>query len=391
MLAILKEQQAPPEQLESKLKEIAERHLELTEKLHALSNSNDEPEITKQREQAAEAIEQGDYDKAAGFLEQAVSIDRQAINEQQDALDRRKLSAAATIVQQGELERTRLNYRKAAEHFAEAASLVPMSEADTRFDYLMKQSSALYAQGDEFGDNQALVEAIDALRLILEERIRERAPLDWALTKDNLGNALCTLGERESGTDRLEQAVAAYKAALEERTRERVPLDWAMTQNNLGCALIDLGERKKGTAKFKQAIVACKAALEERTRKRVPLDWAMTQNNLGLALWRLGEHESGTERLKQAVAAYEAALGERTRKRVPLDWAQTQENLGLALWSLAEKSQNQAILLMGIEALRASAEVFTKWRSTDALQTAKQNLAGAKALLIEMKGRCSSR
>ena len=36
-----------------------------------------------------------------------------------------------------------------------------------------------------------------------------------------------TLGERESGTARLEEAVAAYRAALEERTRERVPLDWA--------------------------------------------------------------------------------------------------------------------------------------------------------------------
>ena len=62
-------------------------------------------------------------------------------------------------------------------------------------------------------------------------------PLDWAMTQNNLGNALSTLGERESGTARLEEAVAAYRAALEERTRERVPLDWAMTQNNLGNAL----------------------------------------------------------------------------------------------------------------------------------------------------------
>ena len=32
------------------------------------------------------------------------------------------------------------------------------------------------------------------------------------------------LGERESGTERLEQAIQAYRLALEERTRERVPL-----------------------------------------------------------------------------------------------------------------------------------------------------------------------
>ncbi len=63
-------------------------------------------------------------------------------------------------------------------------------------------------------------------------------PLDWAMTQNNLGNVLSTLGERESGTARLEQAVAAYRAALEEWTRERVPLGWATTQNNLGEACL---------------------------------------------------------------------------------------------------------------------------------------------------------
>ena len=106
----------------------------------------------------------------------------------------------------------------------------------------------------------------------------------WATTQNNLGTALRSLGERESGTARLEQAVEAYRAALEERTRERVPLDWAMTQNNLGTALQSLGERESGTARLEQAVEAYRAALQEWTRERVPLDWAMTQNNLGTAL-----------------------------------------------------------------------------------------------------------
>ena len=85
-----------------------------------------------------------------------------------------------------------------------------------------------------------------AYRLALEERTRERVPLDWAMTQKNLGTALLTLGEREAGTARLEEAVAAYRLALEEWTRERVPLDWATTQNNLGNALSTLGEREAG-------------------------------------------------------------------------------------------------------------------------------------------------
>jgi hypothetical protein len=62
-----------------------------------------------------------------------------------------------------------------------------------------------------------------------------------ATTQNNLGTALSTLGERESGTARLEQAVAAYRDALQERTRESGPLQWAMTQSNLGLALSTLG------------------------------------------------------------------------------------------------------------------------------------------------------
>jgi hypothetical protein len=70
---------------------------------------------------------------------------------------------------------------------------------------------------------------------------------------------------RWSGTARLEEAVAACRAALQERTRERVPLDWAMTQNNLGTALRTLGARESGTARLEEAVAAYRAALQEYT------------------------------------------------------------------------------------------------------------------------------
>jgi hypothetical protein len=53
------------------------------------------------------------------------------------------------------------------------------------------------------------------------------------MTQNNLGLALSTLGERESGTADLQDAVTAYQNALLELARERVPLQWATTQNNL--------------------------------------------------------------------------------------------------------------------------------------------------------------
>ena len=62
-----------------------------------------------------------------------------------------------------------------------------------------------------------------------------------------LGLTLLVIGDQAGDNGALAGATQAYRAALEERTRDRVPLDWAMTQNNLGTALKRLGERENGT------------------------------------------------------------------------------------------------------------------------------------------------
>ena len=63
------------------------------------------------------------------------------------------------------------------------------------------------------------------------------------MTQNNLGNALQTLGARESGTARLEQAVEAFRAALEEYTADESPRYHDTAQNNLDRALRKLRER----------------------------------------------------------------------------------------------------------------------------------------------------
>jgi hypothetical protein len=116
------------------------------------------------------------------------------------------------------------------------------------------------------------------------------------------------LGEQERGTARLEEAVAAYRAALKERTRERVPLQWAATQNNLGGALLRFGERESGTARLEEAVAADRAALEERTLERAPLDWAKSTGNQGVALMLLAEGRGDAEMAKLAVQQIEVAF-----------------------------------------------------------------------------------
>ena len=196
------------------------------------------------------------------------------------------------------------------------------------------------------------------------------------------GDALAVIGEQSGDDGALRRAVAAYEAALGEHTRERVPLDWATTQNNLGNALRVLGERGDDGA-LRRAVAACEAALGERTRERVPLDWAMTQNNLGNALRVLGERgDDGA--LRRAVAAYEAALGERTRERVPLDWAMTQNNLGNALRVLGERGGDGA-LRRAVAAFEAALGVFERHAASAYATVARRNLAQARASLEAMQ------
>ena len=228
--------------------------------------------------------------------------------------------------------------------------------------------------------------AVTAYNEALKVRTRERTPLEWATTENNLGFTLQTLGERETGTARLEAAVAAYNEALKVSTRERVPLAWAMTENNLGLALDRLGERETGTAQLEAAVAAFTEALKERTRERVPLDWADTQNNLGLALQTLGEREPGTARLEAAVAAYNEALKEDTREKSPLDWAMTQENLGIALTALGERETGTTRLRAAVAAYNEALKENTQEQAPLEWAITENALGNALRTLGEREG-----
>ena len=385
-LHIVGEENLPSERLGEELLRVADDYRRLKAQAAALNPAN--PDAQGLVAQAQAEIDAGRFEQARELLHQATNIQveaaqkARALREQaQFAEDEQMLGAARSTSAEGEVELTVRRYVQAAKLFSQAASYVPDSHADERVEYWFRQARTLERQGDERGDNVSLRDSIRIYYQILPKITRERVPLDWAMTQNNLGNALATLGERESGTARLEEAIAAYRAALEERTRERVPLDWAMTQNNLGLALEKLGERESGTTRLEEAAAAYRAALEESTRERVPLVWAAAQNNLGNALAALGGRESGTARLEEAAAAYRAALEERTRERVPLDWAMTQNNLGLVLAALGEREGSTARLEEAVAAYRAALEEWPRERVPLYWAGTQNNLGNALAAL----------
>ena len=89
-------------------------------------------------------------------------------------------------------------------------------------------------------------------------------PLDWAMTQNNLGNALSRLGERENGTARLQEAVAAYRDALKESDpRARAARLGNDAEQPRQRAVETLGERESGAARLEEAVTAYRDALRK--------------------------------------------------------------------------------------------------------------------------------
>src|SRR2546430_17224264 len=220
-LAILGENDIPPERLAAKLVEIAERFRDL--QATALAQPGDSPSIVSLKGEAQKAIDAGELAKADALLADVET-------EQRRALDRLAVNAAETSARRGEIALTRLRYAEAATHFANAAAVFPPNSAyeDKRIGYLRRETIALYRQGHELGDNSALLLAIERRRRLAELITSERAPLEWPRVQNALGIALFTLGEREGGTARLEEAITIHRGVLTQPIRERLPLEWAM-------------------------------------------------------------------------------------------------------------------------------------------------------------------
>src|SRR5262249_40217082 len=143
---------------------------------------------------AQNAIEAGELIRADALLAEIEM-------EQRRSLDRFAVNAAETSARRGEIALTRLRYAEAATHFANAAGAFPANSAheDKRITYQLKEARALFKQGDELGDNDALRSSIERYKRLIGLRPSIRFPLDCAEIQNQLGFALQRLGERESG------------------------------------------------------------------------------------------------------------------------------------------------------------------------------------------------
>src|SRR5262245_25483198 len=287
-LGILCENDIPPERLAAKLVEIAERFKDL--QATASAQPGDDPKIAAFKTDAQRAIDAGELAKADAFLADVET-------EQRRALDRFAVNAAETSAQRGEIALTRLRYAEAANHFANAAAVFPPKSAHElkRISYLQEEAGALFQQGDEFGDNGALLSAIERYKRLVDLVHRKRAPRVDAVQPGSAaeaagfqpGDLVLTIDGRPVETFPDMQQIA--------RTSAGETLVFEVDRGGVKVTLKAIPTLRESKDRFGNVhrIGVIGIIRSPSPGDTHSLDWAGTHNSLGFALFTLGIREVG--------------------------------------------------------------------------------------------------
>jgi tetratricopeptide (TPR) repeat protein len=367
VLERLGEGDVPLEEIATRLAAKAEEYLALREQWSKVADTN--PDVTAVRQEAFARLEQGDLDGARAMISGARERLRKA----------REVAAAeeATLLtDEAQVDLLALRYRDAAARYQEAEALVGFSpEGVTRC--RTGRANALLRQGEEFGDHQALLDALAPFRQIVESFPRDVKPLWWAASMCDMAVAVVALGRHERGTARLEEAAGLYRQALEELAADETPHLWASAQNNLAAALVIHWEHTGDVDLLDEAIVALRAALELRNRESEPQVWADSVQNLGRALVAVGEHRSDLDLIREGLACYESAVAARDSQAQPLRWASAMNGLAAARLVLGTALDDESLLTASADGFRAALAVSRRERAPLEWAATNSNLGSA--------------
>jgi tetratricopeptide (TPR) repeat protein len=222
----------------------------------------------------------------------------------------------------------------------------------------------LYTRGN-YEPHRYSSKIFESLREVLEVSLtgtsaqnisRDRDPLAWAETQNNLGNVLAAMGQQRRDAELFEKAIQCFDNALGEYTQEGSPMEWAATQYNLGTANQALGRLIDATKPFKVAVDAYTNALLVWTREDSPEDWMFTMHQLGDTFHAYGKLLKGNRQFQKSVVAYKNALAVLDADNYALELTATHNNRAVVLHHLGESEENPERL---VEAIKAYEKALT--------------------------------
>ena len=244
--------------------------------------------------------------------------------------------------------------------------------------------NALQTLGERESANQRLEQAVEFYRSSLKAYAPSTDLKQWAAVQNNLANVLLILGNREGHADRIREAIELYVAVLEELGTDRGWVEWAITEMNIGNAHAILADLQGGADELELALAAHQRALAKVDRERNPLVWAMVQGNIGNILLALGQRQRDTDTLFAARRAYMAALEEYTLDRVPLSRARLQNNLGVLWQEFARSTRKPDDLQFAVRTHRLALRALTQERAALDWASTQNHLGNALTALGEL-------
>ena len=215
----------------------------------------------------------GERESGTARLEQAVAAYRAALEERTRArapldwaMTQNNLGNALETLGEREsgtarLEEAAAAYRAALEEWTRER--VPLQWAMTQNNLGL----ALETLGERESGTARLEQAVAAYRAALHARARPAPMGDNAEQSGPCARNTRRAGERDGAAG---AGGGGHRAALEERTRERVPLDWADSLGNQGVALVLIADRTNDVVVAETAVRQIETAYEMLTgAKRV--------------------------------------------------------------------------------------------------------------------------
>jgi tetratricopeptide (TPR) repeat protein len=247
---ILEQESIPCAEWGAKLPEIAFRHKELL--LRFESVTSDDPQVQALKEQAGQAIDNGDYDRADALLDQIDERHNNAIHqlhklqaETTARLEKEQLGKAENLASRARLQRLQYRYEKSAQYYQEAAAALPEGRKTER-------ANCLGAAGEDIWRIARYAEALSLFEqsLSLFREIGERK--QEATLLNNISQIYDAQGDYGKALDYLEQSLPICREVGDKEGEGRA-------LNNIATLAYAKGDYPKALKYLEQSLLLCRA------------------------------------------------------------------------------------------------------------------------------------
>ena len=336
---ILDQQQVPLEDLDAKLREMAQHYKELQARLRV--TYFDDSDVIKLKQEALYALEElGDFKQAQTLLHKAADCQsssrksrQEFIKQQQDYVNKELLSEAEIKASLGKLAMVRLSYMESASYFQQATELTEQISEGAE-EYLSVYLTCWGSAAIEIDDYQTAESVCKRAYNIQKSIGIERLEITGFL--HNLGKLYYNQGRNEEAEMYFLQILEIQNKLLGENHPKNV-----IILNSLGTTYNKQGRYQEAESFLQISIEICKNSTENLSS-----EYNTALNNIALLY-------QNQNRYADAESIHQKILSVKLQNQGPdhLDTAITLNNLGYLFWQWGRYDEAEPYYLQALKIL----------------------------------------